>query len=79
MKERIVLLVIVSILTLLLYFFQNHMNTPCAFITILVFMSLYTAYMQIAYKHRIRKQVKNPVEKNYNYKPFVSILVPAHN
>ena len=79
MKERLVLLFIVSILTVLLYFFQNKMNTPCAFITILVFMSLYTAYMQLAYKHRIRKQEKNPVGKNYNYKPFVSILVPAHN
>lgn len=79
MKERLVLLVIVSGLMLLLYFFQNHMNTPCAFIAILVFMALYTAYMQIAYKHRARKQVKNPVEKNYNYTPFVSILVPAHN
>ncbi|MBQ4122817.1 glycosyltransferase family 2 protein [bacterium] len=79
MKERLVLLVIVSVLMVLLYFFQNNMNTPCAFITILVFMALYTAYMQIAYKHRIRKQVKHPVEKNYDYKPFVSILVPAHN
>ena len=79
MKERLVLLVIVSVLMVLLYFFQNYMNTPCAFITILVFMALYTAYMQIAYKHRVRKQVKHPVEKNYNYQPFVSILVPAHN
>lgn len=79
MKERLVLLVIVSVLMVLLYFFQNYMNTPCAFITILVFMALYTAYMQIAYKHRVRKQVKHPVERNYNYQPFVSILVPAHN
>ena len=79
MKERLVLLSIVSILMVLLYFFQNCMNTPCAFITILVFMMLYTAYMQIAYKHRVRKQRKHPVEKNYNYKPFVSILIPAHN
>ena len=79
MKERLVLLSIVSILMVLLYFFQNCMNTPCAFITILVFMTLYTTYMQIAYKHRVRKQRKHPVEKNYNYKPFVSILIPAHN
>ena len=55
------------------------MNTPCAFITILVFMSLYTAYMQIAFKHRSRKERKHPIEKNYDYKPYVSILIPAHN
>lgn len=79
MKDRLVLLVIVSVMMVLLYFFQNNMNTPCAFIAILVFMGVYSAYMQIAYKHRIRKQVKHPVEKNYNYKPFVTIMVPAHN
>ncbi len=79
MKERIVLLAIISSLLILLYFFQNHMNTPCAFMTILIFMALYTTYMQIAFKHQVRKQRKHPVEKNYNYKPFVSILIPAHN
>ncbi len=79
MKERIVLLSIISSMLVLLYFFQNHMNMPCAFMTILIFMSVYTAYMQIAFKHRVRKQRKNPVEKNYNYKPYVSILIPAHN
>lgn len=79
MKERIVLLTIISILMVLLYFFQNHMNTPCAFMTILVFVAIYTTYMQIAFKHRVRKQRKNPVEKNYDYTPFVSILIPAHN
>lgn len=79
MKERIVLLTIISALLVLLYFFQNHMNTPCAFMTILIFMALYTAYMQIAYKHRARKERKHPVEKDYTYKPFVSIMIPAHN
>ena len=79
MKERVVLLSIIVSLLVLLYFFQNHMNTPCAFMTILVFMTLYTAYMQIAFKHRVRKQRKNPVEKNYNYQPFISIMIPAHN
>lgn len=47
--------------------------------TILVFVAIYTTYMQIAFKHRVRKQRKNPVEKNYDYTPFVSILIPAHN
>lgn len=79
MKERLVLLSIISGLLVLLYFFQNNMNTPCAFMTILIFMSVYTAYMQIAFKHQVRKKKKHPVVKNYDYKPFVSILIPAHN
>lgn len=79
MKERLVLLAIVSSLMVLLFFFQNYMDTPCGFMTILIFMSLYTAYMQIAYKHGVRKQKKHPVEKNYDFTPFVSILIPAHN
>ena len=79
MKERLTLLAIILSLLVLLYFFQNHMNTPCAFMTILIFMSIYTAYMQIAFKHKIRQQKKNPVEKNYNYTPYVSIFIPAHN
>ncbi len=79
MKERIVLLAIITGLLVLLYFFQNNMNTPCAFMTILIFMAVYTAYMQIAFKHRMRLQKKHPVEKNYNYTPCVTIMIPAHN
>ena len=79
MRERIVLLSIICSLLILLYFFQNHMNTPCAFMTILIFMAVYTAYMQIAFKHKQRKQRKHPIEKNYNYTPYISIMIPAHN
>ena len=79
MKERLTLLAIITSLLILLYFFQNHMNTPCAFMTIIIFMSLYTAYMQIAFKHKQRKQRKHPEEKNYNYMPYVTIMIPAHN
>lgn len=79
MKERVVLLSIISSLLILLYFFQNKMNTPCAFMTILIFMSVYTAYMQIAFKHKTRKEKKHPQEKNYDFLPYVSIMIPAHN
>lgn len=79
MKERIVLLTIITGLLVLLYFFQNNMNTPCAFMTILIFMAVYTAYMQIAFKHKVRQQRKHPVEKNYDYKPYVTVMIPAHN
>ncbi|MDD3236902.1 MAG: glycosyltransferase family 2 protein [Candidatus Gastranaerophilales bacterium] len=35
--------------------------------------------MQIAFKHQMRKQRKNPPIINKNYKPFVTIMIPAHN
>jgi len=79
MKERVLLLTIISALLVLVYFFQNHMNTPCAFITILVFITLYTLYMQAAFKHRMRSQRKNPIPVNYSYTPFTTIMIPAHN
>ena len=79
MKERIVLLTIISSLLVFLYFFQNHMDAPCAIIAILVFIAIYSTYMQIAYKHRQRIERKNPVEKNYNYTPYVTIMIPCHN
>lgn len=43
------------------------------------FIFCYVSYMQIAFKHRKRKLKKNPPPVNENYKPFVSILIPAHN
>ena len=35
--------------------------------------------MQIAFKHKVRSARKHPVQKNYSYRPYVSILIPAHN
>lgn len=35
--------------------------------------------MQVALKHRKRKLRKNPEELNWNYKPFVTVMIPAHN
>lgn len=79
MKERIVLLTIISSLLVFLYLFQNYMDAPCAIMAILGFIAVYSTYMQIAYKHRQRKQRKHPVEKNYDYKPYVTIMIPCHN
>ena len=42
-------------------------------------MSLYCIYMQIAVKHKKLKQKKQPEELNWNYKPFVTVMIPAHN
>ena len=42
-------------------------------------MFVYSIYMVLADKHQKRKLKKNPKVINENYKPFVTIMVPAHN
>jgi len=79
MKERIVLLVIISLLIAFLIVFQNYFNTMWAIIFLIGFMFLYSFYMWIVGKYRKRKERKNPPIINHNYHPFVSILIPCHN
>lgn len=79
MKERIVLSLIITCLWVFLFVFQNYMDTFWAIITLMVFMISYTIYMQVAFKHQTRKKRKNPPVINEQYKPFVSIMIPAHN
>jgi 1,2-diacylglycerol 3-beta-glucosyltransferase len=42
-------------------------------------MTLYAIFTNIAYKIKKRQQLKTPPFRNENYKPFVSIMIPAHN
>src|SRR5574344_1182622 len=79
MKERINLFFIIIALWAFLFIFQNYMSTFWAISFLVFFMFMYGIYMQIAYKHRKRKQKKNPQHINPHYKPFMSILIPAHN
>ncbi|MBR6163377.1 glycosyltransferase family 2 protein [bacterium] len=79
MKERIVLLLIIFTLWVFLFIFQNYMDKNWATFTIIGFTILYCIYMQIAFKHRTRQLKKHPKVVNENYKPFVSIMIPAHN
>lgn len=79
MKERIVLLVIISLLVTFLIVFQNYFNTLWAIIFLIGFMALYSIYMWLVTKYRKRKEKKNPPILNYDYHPFVSILIPCHN
>lgn len=79
MKERIALLIIISLLIAFLIVFQNYFNTMWAIIFLVGFMSLYTFYMWAVTKYRARKERKNPPIVNYDYRPFVSILIPCHN
>lgn len=79
MKERVVLLLIIASLWVFLFIFQNYMPTFWALVFLCSFMFVYAIYMQIAFKHQKRKLRKKPKEINYEYKPFVTIMIPSHN
>lgn len=79
MIERLSLSILIASLWLFLFVFQNFMSTFWAILFLCGFMSLYCIYMQLALKHRKRMLKKQPEELNWNYKPFVSIMIPAHN
>ncbi len=79
MRERILLFVILSCLGLFLYVFQNYVNTTVGFVILCVCMITYGLYSIAATKYQKRKLKKHPPIVNENYKPFVSIMIPAHN
>ena len=79
MRERILLFFILFGLGIFLYVFQNHVNTTKGFVILCACMVVYGLYSIAATKYRKRKQKKYPVVINENYKPFVSIMIPAHN
>ncbi len=77
MKERILLFLIVTGLTLFIYIFQNYTEWGLAILVCL--MAAYALATNIAYKIKQRNELKQPHVKNENYKPFVSIMIPSHN
>ena len=77
--ERVALLLIIFGVWLFLDIFQNRLSSFYAVLSLLIIMTLYAVYMQIAYKYRKRKEKKCPVALNNNYKPFVTIMIPCHN
>ena len=79
MKERVILFIILVGLTVCLYIYQYHFNTVLGLAILVAAMFVYSIYMLVADKHRKRKLRKNPQVINENYKPFVTIMVPAHN
>lgn len=79
MRERILLFSILIALWTFLYVFQYHVNTICGLIILLCLMAMYGVYTSLAIRHRKRKLRKNPEPINENYKPFISIMIPAHN
>lgn len=79
MKERILLFTILSALWTFIYVFQYHVDTIRGLIILLCFMTLYGVYNSLAIWHNKRKLRKNPIEPDTSYRPFVSVMIPAHN
>ena len=79
MRERILLFVILSLLSVFLYVFQNHVDTTVGFLILCATMVTYGLYSIAATKYQKRKLKKHPPVINESYKPFVTIMVPAHN
>ena len=79
MRERLILFCILFGLGVFLYVFQNHIDTTKGFVILCACMVVYGLYSIAATKYQTRKQKKCPPVINEKYKPFVSILVPAHN
>ena len=79
MKDRITLFILFVGLAVLLYVYQYHFNTIWGLVTLVSAMFIYSIYMVLADKHQKRKLKKNPKIINENYKPFVTIMIPAHN
>lgn len=79
MRERFLLFIILSCLGVFLYVFQNYVNTTVGFVILCVCMVTYGFYSIAATKYQKRKLKKHPPVVNESYKPFVSIMIPAHN
>ncbi len=79
MRERILLFIILSCLGVFLYVFQNYVNTIVGFVILCVCMVTYGLYSIAATKYQKRKLKKHPPVVNESYKPFVSVMIPAHN
>ena len=79
MRERILLFIILSFLSIFLYVFQNHVDTTVGFLILCATMVVYGLYSIAATKYQKRKLKKHPIVVNESYKPFVTIMVPAHN
>lgn len=79
MKERIVLFSIIFGLGVFIYFFQNYFNTVWGLVFLCVGMFVYGFYLHLATLHKKRKERKNPQTINENFKPFITVMVPAHN
>lgn len=79
MKERILLFLIVLGLGVFIYIFQSYFNTVWGLALLCTFMFIYAVFMNLSYKLQKRKLEKFPQIINQDYKPFVTVMIPAHN
>ena len=79
MKERILLFTIVFGLGVFIYIFQSYFNTVWGLVFLCIFMFTYALFMNLSYKLQKRKLQKYPQIINEGYRPFVTIMIPAHN
>ena len=79
MKERVLLFIIVFGLGVFIYIFQSYFNTVWGLAFLIAAMVLYALFTNLAYKIKSRNLQKYPQNINENYKPFVSVMIPAHN
>ena len=79
MWERILLFIILSCLGVFLYVFQNYVNTVVGFVILCACMVVYGLYSIAATKYQKRKLKMHPIVVNENFKPFVTVMIPAHN
>ena len=62
-----------------LYVFQNYVNTVVGFVILCACMVVYGLYSIAATKYQKRKLKKHPIVVNENYKPLVTVMIPAHD
>lgn len=79
MKDRIILFTIVFGLGIFIYIFQSYFNTVWGLVFLCACMFAYAMLSSLAYKIKTRQLSKYPQIINTDYKPFVSVLIPAHN
>ena len=79
MKERILLIFIVFGLGVFIYIFQSYFNTVWGLALLCVLMGIYVTFLSLSYKLKTRRLEKYPEIINKDYKPHVTVMIPAHN
>ena len=79
MKERIILFTIIFGLGVFVYIFKSYFNTVWGLAFLCLCMTIYALFANLAYTLKKRIMKKYPQVINEDYKPFVSVFIPAHN
>ncbi len=80
MRDRLVLLAIILMISLILAFI--HLLIPVEtgnLLVVLLLMVMYTICLSAVYSHHHLRKKKRPQRLNLNYEPSICIMIPAHN